>query len=282
MKYLSIAALIFIPISTAHATPCNTLFDRILDVDTIRISGSATVNRVQSSFERSLTTPSFYATKTSFGYQINTRLRPVNQLHRPPAPYEDVTFSIANNSQRILVHLQNPFITYVLNNPTCFLSSDGKIAQFSAQASYSRSNNTQFENWVITFTIDPGFRYDTSTQCTVGGVTMHCCPAGEAMIGAHIGRNTFKCSNFNNAFSGRGRFADSTTSRNGMRACPLGAAMVGYHHGRNTVACEYPDPVLEWDFIDTNSSDNFPMHVCRRSVMAGIDVPSNRFTCAFH
>jgi hypothetical protein len=31
------------------------------------------------------------------------------------------------------------------------------------------------------------------TQCTVGGVTMHCCPRDSLMIGADANKDVFKC-----------------------------------------------------------------------------------------
>jgi hypothetical protein len=40
---------------------------------------------------------------------------------------------------------------------------------------------------------DSSFVYDSSTQCTVGGLQMHCCPQNDALIGVRVDQNVFKC-----------------------------------------------------------------------------------------
>src|SRR6185437_13412173 len=44
-----------------------------------------------------------------------------------------------------------------------------------------------------TFLYDPPLSGGSATQCTAGGVTMHCCPSGYVMVGANVGGNVFKC-----------------------------------------------------------------------------------------
>ncbi len=122
--------------------------------------------------------------------------------------------------------------------------------------------------------------YDAGTQCTVGGATMHCCPIGYTMIGAHVDNNVFKCAQL---YHGAGfRFLDVGTQRNGMHACPYGAVMAGLHVDRNYLACQYPIGGVASEYVDRGTQDGYPMHVCGSSQdgMSGIHVDQNKFTCA--
>ena len=118
------------------------------------------------------------------------------------------------------------------------------------------------------------------TLCTVDGVTMHCCPLGQAMIGVHVIDDVFKCATLANLIGPP--FADRTTSRNGMHTCPMGSVMVGLHVGANVLACRVTSPPTtpSGEFIDFLSFDDY-MHVCgtATSAMAGIHVMGNRLTC---
>jgi hypothetical protein len=140
-------------------------------------------------------------------------------------------------------------------------------------------------------TTTSGTFYDTGTQCTVGGTTMHCCPNGYAMIGAHVGQNVFKCAPLQ--FASGTRSLDTSTQRAGMHACPYGQVMVGFHNGLNRLACqtlpgtsvsgEYTDPVPPPLFPNTPTQDGYPMHVCSPNqgyTMSGINVGQNKFLCA--
>lgn len=123
--------------------------------------------------------------------------------------------------------------------------------------------------------------YDQSTQCTVGGRTMHCCPEGSAMVGFHATLNLLKCGPLN--FSTNPRFKDTSTQRNSMHACPLGSLMVGLHVGDNLLACQYPATAIAVERVDgiPTTVDSFPMHVCpAASAMSGIHVGANRFSCS--
>lgn len=124
--------------------------------------------------------------------------------------------------------------------------------------------------------------YDAGTQCTVGGVSMHCCPSGHVMIGAHVNNNVFKCAQ-TTAMAGS-RYLDAGTHRNKMHACPQGSVMVGLHVGKNMLACQTPSPTPVFEYVDGNppTRDAYPMHVCPNSyAMSGIHVDHNLFTCAY-
>ncbi|HEX6273745.1 MAG TPA: hypothetical protein VFZ53_11925 [Polyangiaceae bacterium] len=122
--------------------------------------------------------------------------------------------------------------------------------------------------------------YDTSTVCTVGGVSMHCCPTGKAMVGVHLDQNKFKCATLNNA-SGAVTL-DAGTVRNNMHVCPFGSVMVGLHRDLNLLACKQVGSITT-ERVDTGTSDG-TMHVCQNPVnteaMSGIHADQNRFTCA--
>lgn len=118
--------------------------------------------------------------------------------------------------------------------------------------------------------------YDAGTSCTVGGVTMHCCPLGKVMIGANVSGNSFKCQG---AINLGPRFLDSSTQRNGMHSCPWGSVMVGLHASQNKLACQYASVTTE--VVDGNplTHDGF-MHVCPFPyAMTGINVSRNYFNC---
>ncbi len=122
--------------------------------------------------------------------------------------------------------------------------------------------------------------YDGGTQCSAGGVTMHCCPDGSVMIGANIDRNVFKCGQ--TIGTGGLRFLDIATQRNNMHACPWGTVMVGLHVGHNWLVCQAPPSAPVFEYVDSSTQDPFPMHKCSDgSAMAGIHVDDNLFTCDF-
>lgn len=136
----------------------------------------------------------------------------------------------------------------------------------------------QYDESVASLSFTGFFVYDAGTQCTVGGGTMHCCPAGSAMIGAHVNNNVFKCAILTSAAGTR--FLDVGTQRNGMHACPPGNIMVGLHVNNNWLACQAPSPGPTFEFVDGTTQDAFPMHVCPSNfAMGGIHVGGNLFTC---
>jgi hypothetical protein len=125
-----------------------------------------------------------------------------------------------------------------------------------------------------------GTFYDSGTQCTVGGATMHCCPSGSVMIGAHVANNVFKCAWLGS--SPGARSLDLGTQRNSMHACPFGQLMVGLHAVNNWLVCQNPGTTVQFEYVDTGTQDGYPMHVCSSGyAMAGIHVDQNRFTCDY-
>jgi hypothetical protein len=127
------------------------------------------------------------------------------------------------------------------------------------------------------------------TQCTVGGITMHCCPPNMVMIGARIDKNVFRCEQ---APEPTGvplgaPFLDDNTQINNMHSCPKGTVMVGLHAALNKLACAAAGPpeilrVLE--NFGPGLQDAFPMHVCSlngasRGMMSGIRIDQNNFNC---
>jgi len=127
------------------------------------------------------------------------------------------------------------------------------------------------------------FIYDSGTQCSAGGATMHCCPDGYVMIGAHVDNNLFKCGRVT-GFATSFVALDIFSQRNGMHACPQSWVMVGLHANNNWLACRLPATPPVFEFVDTGTQDpnGVAMHVCPPgSAMAGIRVDQNRFTCDF-
>lgn len=121
--------------------------------------------------------------------------------------------------------------------------------------------------------------YDSYGTCIVGGVQMHCCPAGTVLVGLHANHNVFKCRQ--TASQGGFAYLDVGTMRNGMHSCPLGSVMIGYHKNSNYLACQTLTPAPTVELIDASTNDSYPMHVCPDDyAMAGIHLLNNRFTCA--
>lgn len=142
-----------------------------------------------------------------------------------------------------------------------------------------------FGSWVSvpTFTNYSCAFYDSSTTCNVGGVDMHCCPAGTAMIGIHNDHDTFKCAPL--ASPGGAVTLDTGTVRNGMHVCPLGQVMVGFQGDSNLLACQSipGDPVTSER--DAGTHDGY-MHTCDStfltSAMSGIHLDQNLLSCALN
>jgi hypothetical protein len=148
-----------------------------------------------------------------------------------------------------------------------------------------------------------GTFYDRGTQCTYGGVQMHCCPGGSFMIGARVDENVFKCSWSAQKLSDT-VFIDRSTQcaapSGTMHCCPqlngIATVMVGLRADQNILACQQ----VEADYVGYDSTatidanpptqDGFPMHVCTGQTttpptigspyaMAGISIAENAFTC---
>ena len=122
--------------------------------------------------------------------------------------------------------------------------------------------------------------YDTGTLCAAGDVTMHCCPPGMALIGAHVGDNVFKCAQLVGSHDNHPPGVD--TPRAGMHACPPGEIMVGLHVITNQLACQAVHPGLTVEHVTgrPGTVDSYPMHVCPPgAAMIGIHVTDNTITC---
>ncbi|RKH63194.1 hypothetical protein D7V93_09100 [Corallococcus llansteffanensis] len=143
-------------------------------------------------------------------------------------------------------------------------------AEFDVKVAES---SLSFTGWVV---------YDAGTRCTVGGSTMHCCPTGYAMIGAHLSNDVFKCAQLSSTSGSR--FLDAGGRRNGMHACPYGSVMVGLHVSNDYLACQYPGTSVVSEYVDGDpgTKDSYPMHVCGAGgyAMSGIHVSNNLFNCA--
>lgn len=144
------------------------------------------------------------------------------------------------------------------------------------------------------------FTDDGSTQCVVGGVSMHCCPSGNAMVGVRLDQNVFKCAPLQDAsgpivadyFTYRnvnGVSSDGTLTAYNMHTCPFGSVMVGLRQDMNILACQQiPAYALSdgitGELVDTGTLDNYPMHVCESTphayAMSGLDPANNLLTCA--
>jgi hypothetical protein len=132
--------------------------------------------------------------------------------------------------------------------------------------------------------------YDGGTQCTVGGITMHCCPNGYAMIGANLGTNVFKCVQTGLA---QAKFLGSNSDTGSTWNCGSvsGAVMVGFHAGANTAACQISTVLATLSnasvpYVDRCTYDATSMRVCPfqlggvTSVLGGIDQNNNNaLTC---
>ncbi len=134
----------------------------------------------------------------------------------------------------------------------------------------------------------PAF-YDSVSQCTVGGVTMHCCPkvnnTPTVMVGVWLNVNIFKCQPLKPGLLDTS-FLDTSTQRNNMHACPQGSLMRGLHVGRNDLACLWPQHQPLTEFVDAHTLDDDAMHVCGQNntsntyAMAGIHASKDIYTCA--
>ena len=126
--------------------------------------------------------------------------------------------------------------------------------------------------------------YDGSTQCNVGGTQMHCCPTGSAMVGVRLDQNVFKCAWLRDG-TGTISLDVGTQQPNTMHTCPFGSVMVGYHQDLDRLACQQiPGNPIVSDRIDSNTQDDYPLHVCETSylneAMSGISPDQNQITCA--
>ena len=156
---------------------------------------------------------------------------------------------------------------------------------------------------------------DGGTICN----NMHCCPAGYAMRGAHLGNNVYRCVQVEPPESPnlKGCYVESVLIRGHMRACKKGTYMRGLNPGGNgsLTCCDYASSTPTISRVDGNgtvfnltaaaaydgpksdpveaaSNEVFFgtfMHVCHKQadlgvtnveVMEGIHAGDNDFLCA--
>jgi hypothetical protein len=103
-----------------------------------------------------------------------------------------------------------------------------------------------------------GVHYDNWTHCDVGGISMHCCRGGYAMIGARLDYNVFKCAAPGGGVSG------SRVLGSG-RFCAANQVMVGYSESFERALCQKINGAKRFDvsFRDRLSQDGWPMHICQ-------------------
>lgn len=130
---------------------------------------------------------------------------------------------------------------------------------------------------------DPTTPGGAKTQCSAGGVTMHCCPTGYVMIGADATNDVFKCAPVQTT-GALTLDANPGTQRSGMHACPSGQVMVGSSVPLNDIICmALPGGSVTSERVDYGTVDAYPMRVCDAnpsSAMSGIRVDLNRLLCA--
>jgi hypothetical protein len=145
---------------------------------------------------------------------------------------------------------------------------------------------------LIQYDLNPGHQCLANVNGSL--VSVHCCPSGEAMIGARVDQNAFKCAVINGGLAGSPT-PDTVTQRNGMHSCPLGSVMVGLRADKNVLLCQKPlNQLVTTERVDGNGNpteDGFPMHVCPPGspsgglyngyAMSGIRIDQNNFNCAF-
>ena len=82
-----------------------------------------------------------------------------------------------------------------------------------------------------------------SQQCTVDGITVHCCPSRNAMLGANFGLDEFRCGQlFLDPALERCTAGSWQVTFGGIKfnVCPAGKYMKGHHAGQNkSICCDF-------------------------------------------
>jgi hypothetical protein len=143
--------------------------------------------------------------------------------------------------------------------------------------------------------------YDHATMCNVGGISMHCCPDGYAMIGADMAQDVFKCAQPSGGLFGSRVLGTGATSPNtwscGLVSFGEPSLMVGFSASSNTALCQasatleatetnvgYATYVDRCTYYDPSSTS---MHVCPHvptsftttGFMAGYNQGDGTLTC---
>lgn len=121
--------------------------------------------------------------------------------------------------------------------------------------------------------------------------TVHVCPPGYAMAGAHVINNQFTClrvvasGNEGQIHSILDTGTQAEFGRGNMHVCPQGTYMRGLHAINNWLICS-DGATLGTPFLDAaGATQGNGMHMCpvvngRQTAMTGIDDPRNDFACA--
>jgi hypothetical protein len=135
-------------------------------------------------------------------------------------------------------------------------------------------------------------------QETFNGISIHTCPVGYAMEGAHVSDNAFLCvevvptgqeSNVTTLVDADTQAPDDSSTT--IHVCPNGMYMRGLHNGKNLLVCSAGANVgtinrfLDKDGATQGSPQGYNMHVCPSrnnylTVMVGIQDSHNDFACA--
>ena len=140
-------------------------------------------------------------------------------------------------------------------------------------------------------------------QNPVTQALIHCCGPGEAMVGAYLATNSFRCVKLIQPGQiESGCSENGTAAWNGGRKCPTGKYLKGFHQAQNRLlCCSYPMGNTPSNFrIDGDAApEPTPMsgaivngacpagtansaHVCSTNdseVMSGLNTVTNQFLC---
>ena len=116
---------------------------------------------------------------------------------------------------------------------------------------------------------------------------MHCCPAGFAMAGIHVGNNLFSCRSAfadpSQVASREGCYVDTSTQRSGIHACATNYYMKGVDVSSNRFTCcnDRYRTVRGSDHVDRAEAGE-DMHRCdwwAQEAMTGLHVGRNELLC---
>jgi hypothetical protein len=130
----------------------------------------------------------------------------------------------------------------------------------------------------------PGTIYDGPGESTYNVCNgMHCCAAGWAMVGIHVGDNIFSCREAIAIPAHELCYVDQGTVRDGMHACGEGYYMKGVNVGQNLLTCcrDWAGDSPGEENVNLTGNDGF-MHTCnygQQEAMTGIHVANNWLLC---
>jgi hypothetical protein len=250
-------------------------------------------------------TTSSTSTKSTYSYSVSVKVSASFQFLFSFSASETSKWSWSHSSSTKSTSIQEVADTLSLVSPQPNYAGPGFLHVYE---------DMMFNTYA--FSLDegppPSSFYDGGTQCVAGGVSMHCCPAGNAMVGARLDNNVFKCAPLANASApivadyGTQRSFPTSPSGNPvtLHSCPFGSVMVGLRADMDILLCQQmptKSAGFTWDAItteriDDNTSDTqdaaaagqlgYSMHACETGVgsqaMSGINAASNIFNCAMN